>query len=113
MLAFKCLYNLWDQFRIADLIGDHSSWKTSQLKAVKRYTYHFFFLLWLPYTWYIFESSITGGAYFRDFHLIWLKVREEHVYEITFHIKPNTMTERLKRKNNLYKKGRMKMYEIW
>ena len=62
---------------------------------------------------YIFESSITGGAYLRDFHLIWLKVQEEHVYEITFHIKPNTMTERLKRKNNLCKKGRMKMYEIW
>ena len=71
----------------------------------------FFFCCYL--ITYIFESSITGGEYFRDFHLIWLKVQERHVYEITFHIKPNAMTERLKRKNNLCKKRRMKMYEIW
>ena len=33
--------------------------------------------------------------------------------EITFHIKPNAMTVRLKKKNYLCKKGRIKMYEIW
>ena len=47
------------------------------------------------------------------FRHILLIVQEQNVYEITFHVKPNAMTERLKRKNSLCKKGRMKMYEIW
>ena len=64
--------------------------------------------LWLPYTSYIFEPSITGGAYFHDFRRILLIVQEQNLYEIIFHIKPNAMTEKLKRKYrlSLCKKGR-------